>query len=815
MTANNIKKLIDYCIKMPEKEEYEKGHKYPYYSCELLCSMNGLNLDKILKLPDKFNNDIEENKNQNKDNKNDKETKVENNNDNKNNEEVNNDKEVNNVKEDKNTDKKEIDNEEDENENEKKDEDEEDENDEIEVDKKKFDEIKMDIDEEECQIDFRSLRVTKKSEPNYTLVNSILDYFFSFLKNKSSIDNYVLMGYFNKITNYLIKTKTKIVLNYILNNRKNTINELLSHINRYSIANIIINILNALSEDNTPDANEKYMMIVNKLIEQLNLKENDSNTIEIICELFINCIIYNNKIKLSKVTDANIINQFETVIQKYFENSVEKKNKIFYVIDLLTKMNRSILSNFLNKITTTKNSDDNKNEMMNLIKLVDKANNQYNSLNNTRFDFKELVYKVFLNNFSSYCNSISNICNIVVNDLIQQYQNEKNINEELECSFSAKKIKKFGLYKIVECEYINSVLDIYINSLGIYSEDVQKKSFIVEKIKLLLNKNIFGMIIQYYFDYKYNNFVINIMLDLIKIIFDTDKAPEELILNLLQLNNETNKDNNFITLLINDLIKETKFKFENSNNTMNNLLFGSNITILKNIFSCKNPFMNKLIEKMPKEKFFYDNFIINIDNIFSKKLYKSEEEKDKPISDSLGVRIGFTNISQGNYDIPFSLESLNEIIDFNLKVYERYAAGEEYESLFKERENRLEEIKYSNEYLKLGNQDKDDDSETEEEEEEYDDIDIPKPMFFNSKLDEKKKEEENKDNKDNKDIIDKEDKNDNINNKEENKDKNNINENNKDKIDDNNDENKKYNDVNYWHTELKGENMEDLIKELL
>ena len=232
---------------MPEKEEYEKGHKYPYYSCELLCSMNGLNLDKILKLPDKFNNDIEENKN--KDNKNVKETNVENNNDNKNNEDINNDKDVNNDKEDKNTNKKEINN---------------DGNDETEVDEKKFNEKKTDIDEEECQINFRSLKVTKKNELNYSLVNSILDYFFSFLKNKSSIDNYVLMGYFNKITNYLIKTKTKLILNYILNNRKNLINELISHINRYSIANIIVNILNALSEDNTPNANEKYMMIVNK-----------------------------------------------------------------------------------------------------------------------------------------------------------------------------------------------------------------------------------------------------------------------------------------------------------------------------------------------------------------------------------------------------------------------------------------------------------------------------------------------------------------------------------------------------------------------
>ena len=40
--------MIDYCTKMPEKEEYEKGHKYPYYSCEILCSMNGLNIEKLL-----------------------------------------------------------------------------------------------------------------------------------------------------------------------------------------------------------------------------------------------------------------------------------------------------------------------------------------------------------------------------------------------------------------------------------------------------------------------------------------------------------------------------------------------------------------------------------------------------------------------------------------------------------------------------------------------------------------------------------------------------------------------------------------------
>ena len=77
MTVNNIKKLIDYCIKMPEKEEYEKGHKYPYYSCEVLCSMNGLNLDKILKMPDE---NIENIDNKKKDKKNNEDINNSNNN---------------------------------------------------------------------------------------------------------------------------------------------------------------------------------------------------------------------------------------------------------------------------------------------------------------------------------------------------------------------------------------------------------------------------------------------------------------------------------------------------------------------------------------------------------------------------------------------------------------------------------------------------------------------------------------------------------------------------------------------------------------
>ena len=324
---------------------------------------------------------------------------------------------------------------------------------------------------------------------------------------------------------------------------------------------------------------------------------------------------------------------------------------------------------------------------------------------------------------------------------------------------------------------------------------MKKKSFINDKIKSLYNTSFFKIIIDYYFQFKNNNFFINIMIDLIKIIFDNDKAPEELITNFLQLynQNDINKDNNFITLLMNDLIKNTKFTFENSNNIMNSLLFGSNLTILNYIFSSKNPYIANINEKLPKEKFFYENFIVNINYIFSKKLYKISENTDKPDFDALGVRLNSLNGNQGNSDIPFSVLSLNDVINFYLKVNEKYLAGEEYMSLFKEREKRIEEIKKSNEYIRLGNQKKDKENNEKKINKEE------------TNKEEANKEEKNKEEINNEESNKEGKNNDNIND--------NINDNNK--IENNDIENTKYNDVNYWHTEIKDESMDNILEELL
>ena len=459
MTVDNINKLIDYCIKIPEKDEYEVGYRYPYYSCELLCSVNGLNLDKLLstypeeniennttnqkeELNNK-NNIKEENKdkeinnveiekeekseeetekkdneidNNNKDINNNEIKKEENKKEEKNEEIINEDKNIindeNKEKDEKteNTEEKEekeekdkniedninikeenkkdeneinIENKEKEKENKdnsnidqgesNKDENAEDNNKEL---KEKEEEAKMEIEDSIPE----KKEIKEEKAPNIPLVYSILEHIFSFLDNKSSIENTVLLGYFNKIVNYLIKTRTKLILAYFLIQKDTLIPKLIKNINKISISNIISNILNALTEENSPEANEEYMIIVNECINYLskieNNNEEDINTFEFICDLIINHIIYNNKLKFSKIIDANIINKIEKIIIKLYENYEQNNSKILCLINLLTKMNKSLLANFAKKITTTTNSDDTKLEMLNLINSVDRTSNQ-------------------------------------------------------------------------------------------------------------------------------------------------------------------------------------------------------------------------------------------------------------------------------------------------------------------------------------------------------------------------------------------------------------------------------------------------------
>ena len=81
----------------------------------------------------------------------------------------------------------------------------------------------------------------KERNPNNMI--EMLDYFFSFLETKKEL-NYVLAGYFSKFFHTLLSRKPKKIINYLYQERKDIIKQIVFHCYNKSICDLLIKILN-------------------------------------------------------------------------------------------------------------------------------------------------------------------------------------------------------------------------------------------------------------------------------------------------------------------------------------------------------------------------------------------------------------------------------------------------------------------------------------------------------------------------------------------------------------------------------------------
>ena len=690
---------------MPEKDEFIPGYKYPFNSCEILCSDNGFNISKLLRLPlkkilqqndaqknDGTKKDIEEIKNtqeeninnelDNKDNK--KEDKPEKPIDNKdiNNEKVsdvkdnennNNNSNIISKEEDKKTEKDIIENNINKEEKKEKQGDNNDDNNKNEEKEEILDNFVSSINdiEEEKELEKEDEENIIDEEKNKQIIyDELLQYLFNFLDKETSFHNHVLSGYFNKIINFLLKKNTKLILDYIVQNNEKLLNKLLERIDQASIGNIIENILNALSECIISDSDKYFNYIIDYIINFISRKESNDEIVELVCQLIINSIVYNNKKKFVSFLESSIFDKIKDSTKILYENKDKNEKKIIYVIELVTKINNNILINLENRITPRLDFDAVKVEIINLIKINDRNSYQYYNNTNSKTG-GDIIFNAYKSCLQKYCISLNEICITIINDIIS------------DCNIS-KDSKNFGINNIYKFEFMCSVIDLYINNL---QYDVDKRTFTNEKINDLIKTNIFNKIVNFYFVYKNNNFYANIFYQIIQIITN-EKTPKELIDNILLIE-ENNPEKNLINLLINDLINDLKYIYEESKNEMYSLAFSHDVSILNSIFSSSNIYIKEIIEKYPKGNFFYEMFIDNIMKQFNKKLYKINDniEKNKP---DLFNPYFDAQKEQSDTDIPFSLQSLNEIVSLYLLVYEKYNRNEDYNAILKENEELLE-----------------------------------------------------------------------------------------------------------------------------
>ena len=390
LTMDNIKKLISFSIYPPQTNliiSYETL-RFPYYSCDLLCSPCILQFSKSLENIKKANGLI---------NKSKETSEI------KNTEESKEKTEEKNILDENDFNEQDdyfnqVDNQEQTTINEY--------GDNFFGDRDNDPEEFMNFDmlqEKETEFQKGTMEEIKKSqydEVDNGIIKEILDAIFYYLDIKSHLDE-TYVGYFQKMVNYLLINEPNVTEEYLFRYDCPVIKKFYNHINNASIENTLENILNYLSDKETHklDSDKSiFNMIIMELLEEIekrinreyniNNEENiesteDKNTIEFICELIINTLINNtikNLIELVFKSKGIFMQKMIVLIEKSvnLEYKYEINNKKYLIINLIKILRQinSVIMNSKNIILNT-NCKDNLYLFKDPYKKIKTFENQY------------------------------------------------------------------------------------------------------------------------------------------------------------------------------------------------------------------------------------------------------------------------------------------------------------------------------------------------------------------------------------------------------------------------------------------------------
>ena len=599
ITTSNIIKLISFCLNPNVYKDYDSNAvlRYPYYSCELLCSSCILNFKKSIKSikeANEFENEIkklEEKEEAEEDEINYISSTEEENEENIGDQEFKEKIEQSGLSS--------LINEED-IQNEKF------------MDYKKYQdslsEIQMDAMESDKNDAFEKEEID--------IINEIFEEIFKFLNlNLSERETYV--GYFQKIVNYLMTNEPKITIEYLFDKKNNIINGFYRHMNNESIHNILENILNYLSDREHNDKGpSQFNIIILDLLKEIesisnkkyNMNKNnsyydDKNKIDFICELIINTLVHNSSKNFIQLIlpSSNDNNDFMRKIKSLIENAVDmefnednhKKNMIINLLEILLQINSIIMyskkfnNNFFSNDMTF--FDD-------YYKKIRIFEYQYICKKTINYDkiFEAFEENNKLNN--SYLSIIKDIYGLIINDIKNNYNNNKETS----------------LMFLYEWKYILSSLKLFIFQFYAF-----KNFDIIDGTNDFYDKELFDLSIKLYFQSNTNNIYQNIFIDIIKLI-NYEKTPKYLINDFIEkqhlfidnIKKIVNEDNKYsillgldiqILLLFYNSLNPAVVEFHNELKKNNNLSHSNNLDIFDKLMI----FIKPNFERQLKENYIF------------------------------------------------------------------------------------------------------------------------------------------------------------------------------------------------------------------
>ena len=619
-TKEKIQKLIDYSTKFPSEDNHNVGYKYPFNATEILCTDN-LSFQNKLMAGKVYIKNTE-------DNINEKIKRIK--------------KEsflgqlfaaLNHLKNVPNIEEKE--------------------------------EEESDSDDSENEEDEESEEEKNKNgntDENKNILYENIDYLLLFLKEpETTMDNYVLVGYFNKILNSLINIHQMKIVQYLLDYPKkdefDILDLLVKHMKRKSMCNIIQKLL-MFDHELISKYDDKKIDLLSKVLDELN-KSEEKEKYEFICQC-ICCTMNNRQFFDLLMTKKELLEKIYKIIFDC-KNNDSKYNSI---LKLLIKINVNILQHFSVHFT---DNNENNNDLMPLN--ADLCGSLEKSLSSP--DDTELLKKYLLALFD-----------ILENNKFLFFEDYGNFNEnnsdnknDVFVSTYLENQKKIGLKKILQTIYLKTLIDIFVNS---YASKYHENK-IEQLIKIGTQQNIFWNLHDLFLEFPFSNIFQIYYNQIMKIVFN-ENSPDCIIDAFF--NEIDNKKRNLIDILIDKILSDIKFTFKLTNTKAFNPLFSFIIIILNKIYTSQNLYIKSLIEKNKNISVFYEVIGQEAENVFNQKLLLTDN--------NLGG-YGFGEADEALQT--FGPKNFLEVFEENSKIYEMYKRGEDYKKALKEKNERIEKEK--------------------------------------------------------------------------------------------------------------------------
>ena len=619
-TKEKIQKLIDYSTKFPSEDNHNVGYKYPFNATEILCTDN-LSFQNKLMAGKVYIKNTE-------DNINEKIKRIK--------------KEsflgqlfaaLNHLKNVPNIEEKE--------------------------------EEESDSDDSENEEDEESEEEKNKNgntDENKNILYENIDYLLLFLKEpETTMDNYVLVGYFNKILNSLINIHQMKIVQYLLDYPKkdefDILDLLVKHMKRKSMCNIIQKLL-MFDHELISKYDDKKIDLLSKVLDELN-KSEEKEKYEFICQC-ICCTMNNRQFFDLLMTKKELLEKIYKIIFDC-KNNDSKYNSI---LKLLIKINVNILQHFSVHFT---DNNENNNDLMPLN--ADLCGSLEKSLSSP--DDTELLKKYLLALFD-----------ILENNKFLFFEDYGNFNEnnsdnknDVFVSTYLENQKKIGLKNILQTIYLKTLIDIFVNS---YASKYHENK-IEQLIKIGTQQNIFWNLHDLFLEFPFSNIFQIYYNQIMKIVFN-ENSPDCIIDAFF--NEIDNKKRNLIDILIDKILSDIKFTFKLTNTKAFNPLFSFIIIILNKIYTSQNLYIKSLIEKNKNISVFYEVIGQEAENVFNQKLLLTDN--------NLGG-YGFGEADEALQT--FGPKNFLEVFEENSKIYEMYKRGEDYKKALKEKNERIEKEK--------------------------------------------------------------------------------------------------------------------------